>query len=80
MMKGVRFDNAYSVCGLCSPARASMLTGMYPHNHRMWNNNDMMQWAVRNLPDDVRLISQDLVETGYNCGYVENEKKELRSS
>jgi len=46
----------------------------------MWNNNDMMQWAVRNLPDDVRLISQDLVETGYNCGYVENEKKELRSS
>ena len=68
--KGVRFDNAYSVCGLCSPARASMLTGMYPHNHRMWNNNDMMQWAVRNLPDDVRLISQDLIDAGYNCGYV----------
>ena len=67
--EGVRFDNAYSVCALCSPARTSMLTGQYPHHHRMWNNNDMMQWAIRDLPDEIRLISQDLVESGYNCGY-----------
>jgi arylsulfatase A-like enzyme len=68
--EGVRFDNAYTVCALCSPARTSMLTGRYPHNHRMWNNNDMMQWAVRDLPDGERIISQDLVAAGYNCGYV----------
>ncbi len=68
--QGIRFDNAYTVCALCSPARTSMLTGRYPHNHRMWNNNDMMQWATRDLPDEERLISQDLVATGYNCGYV----------
>ena len=49
--EGMRFDNAYSICALCSPARVSMLTGRYPHNHRMWNNNDMMQWATRDLPD-----------------------------
>jgi len=66
---GVRFDNAYSICALCSPARTSMLTGQYPHHHRMWNNNDMMQWAIRDLPDEIRLISQDLVGGGYNCGY-----------
>jgi len=66
---GVFFDQAYSICALCSPARASMLSGLYPRNHRMWNNNDMMQWAVRDLPDHVRMISQDLVEAGYNCGY-----------
>jgi len=42
--------------------------------------NDMMQWAIRNLPDDVRLISQNLIEVSYNCGYVGNEKGELRSS
>jgi len=46
-----------------------MLNGRYPHNHRMWNNNDMMQWAIRDLPDGEHLISQDLVEVGYNCGY-----------
>jgi len=67
--EGIRFDNAYSICALCSPARTSMLTGQYPHHHRMFNNNDMMQWASRNLPDGIRMISQDLSEAGYNCGY-----------
>lgn len=65
-----RFDKAYTVCALCSPARASMLTGKYPHTHRMWNNNDMMQWAIRDLPEDVELISQPLGRAGYRCGYV----------
>jgi arylsulfatase A-like enzyme len=68
-VEGVRFDNAYTVCGVCSPARCSILTGRYPHNHRMWNNNDMMQWAVRDLSDSERLVSEDLVAGGYNCGY-----------
>ena len=31
--EGVRFERAYSVCPLCGPARRSMLTGLYPHNH-----------------------------------------------
>ena len=66
----MRFDRAYTVCALCSPARASMLTGLYPHRHRMWNNNDMMQWAIRDLPDDVELISTPLGQAGYRCGYV----------
>lgn len=68
--QGVRFDTAYSVCTLCSPARASMLTGLYPHNHGMRTNNDMNDAVRRELPDEVRLISQDLAEAGYNCGYV----------
>jgi len=68
--EGVRFDNAYTVCALCSPARASMLTGRYPHNHRIWNNCDMMQWATADLPDSERLISQDLEPLGYVNGYV----------
>lgn len=67
--EGIRFDNAYSVCALCSPARASMLNGLYPHNHHMWNNNDMMQWAVRDMPDSVRLISQVMGAAGYHCGF-----------
>jgi len=69
--RGVRFDNAYSVCALCSPARASMLTGLYPHNHRMTRNNDWPdpQEVVRDLPGHIGLISQYLIEAGYNCGY-----------
>ena len=31
--RGVRFDNVYTPATLCSPARASILTGVYPHAH-----------------------------------------------
>ena len=69
--KGVRFDNAYSVCALCSPSRSSMLTGLYPHNHRMIHNNDWPDplGGISDLPDNIRLISQYLISAGYNCGY-----------
>ena len=30
---GMRFTNAYTPIALCSPARGSLLTGLYPHNH-----------------------------------------------
>src|ERR1700758_3301672 len=30
---GVRFEHAYTPQALCAPARASMLTGLYPHAH-----------------------------------------------
>ena len=30
---GIRFDNAYTPASLCTPARASILTGVYPHQH-----------------------------------------------
>lgn len=32
--EGTVFKNAYSVCPLCTPARRTMLTGLYPHNHK----------------------------------------------
>ena len=67
--EGVRFTHAYTVCATCSPARASMLTGMYPHHHGMLNNQNCNQAFCRNLPDPVRLVSQDLREAGYHCGY-----------
>lgn len=31
--EGIFFDRAYSVCPLCTPARRTMLTGLFPHNH-----------------------------------------------
>ena len=38
--EGVRFDRAYSVCPLCSPARSSMMTGVYPSSHGIIMNTE----------------------------------------
>ena len=31
--RGVRFRRAYTPNAVCSPARASLMTGLLPHNH-----------------------------------------------
>ena len=44
---GVRFLNAYSNNPMCGPSRASLLTGVYPHNSsnfwmKSWMNNEVL--------------------------------------
>ena len=41
MAGGVSFARAYTSCPLCTPARASMLTGDYAFRHGMGTNCDM---------------------------------------
>lgn len=36
--EGVRFDRCYTQNPFCSPARASILTGLYPRTHGVWYN------------------------------------------
>ena len=31
--QGIKFTRAYTCCPLCGPARRSILTGLFPHNH-----------------------------------------------
>lgn len=42
---GVTFTDAYTSTPLCCPARASIMTGRYPHNHGVRRNEDAEQLA-----------------------------------
>jgi iduronate 2-sulfatase len=50
--RGTRFDNAYAQYPVCNPSRTSFLTGRYPTQTRVMNNNDYFR---RNFPDWVTL-------------------------
>ena len=35
---GIVFKSAYTAIAVCSPSRASLFTGLYPHNHKLLMN------------------------------------------
>lgn len=61
--RGVLFRNAFTPTAICSPARASLYTGLYPHQHGVTGNGLC-------LHDDVRGLNHYLDELGYRCGYA----------
>jgi len=40
--EGLRFDRAYCPTALCVPARRSLWTGLYPHNHGLYSNDESL--------------------------------------
>jgi len=60
---GVRFRNAFSVLSLCSPSRASFLTGQYGGHNGILNNNT--EFSASNTT-----YATLLREAGYATGYV----------
>lgn len=61
---GVRFSNAFVTCSLCSPSRASFLTGLYAHTHGVCANEGC------DLPADVPTFPQLLQASGYRTAFV----------
>lgn len=60
---GVRFRNAFVVNSLCSPSRASMLTGKYSHCNGIANNHTA-------FPADAVTVASLLRQAGYATGYI----------
>jgi len=67
---GTRFDSAYTPISICSAARASILSGLYPHNHGMLNNCHEADAIQANLPPDVVTFGELLREAGYANTYL----------
>lgn len=68
--QGVAFSRAYAPCSLCSPARASMLTGRYAFSHGMGTNCDLYHSLTQELRDPSQLLHPRLQSLGYRCGYA----------
>lgn len=60
--EGVHLANAFVSTSLCSPSRASILTGQYPFRHSVVDNNNIM-------PEGTPLFSEALQQAGYQTGY-----------
>jgi len=61
--EGVRFQNAFCTTSLCSPSRASILSGLYAHTHKVVNN-------FTEYPTTLRSFPQNLHDSGYNTAYI----------
>jgi arylsulfatase A-like enzyme len=65
--QGVTFTNGFAGYPLCCPARASVLTGLYPHNHGVWSHEP--PWGFTAL-QDADTAPVWLQRAGYHTTYL----------
>jgi arylsulfatase A-like enzyme len=72
--EGMRFRNMFVTNSLCSPSRATLLTGLYSHTHGVIDNKE------RNVPADQPLLSDYLRDAGYEVAFCgkSHQAKALR--
>jgi arylsulfatase A-like enzyme len=61
--EGVYFRNAFATTALCSPSRASILTGVYAHTHGVTDN-------FTEFPEDTATWPLVLQQNGYETAYI----------
>ena len=61
--EGVLFKRAYVAQPVCTPSRATIVTGLYPHTHRLITNNLI-------LSDEFPTIADMTKKSGYQTAYM----------
>ena len=61
--EGVAFRNAFCTTSLCSPSRASLMSGVYAHRHGVTNNFTEFPVQIANFPSVLQ-------KAGYTTAYV----------
>ncbi|MDG2303985.1 MAG: sulfatase-like hydrolase/transferase [Candidatus Binatia bacterium] len=72
--EGVRFDRAYAASGMCSPTRATLLTGLMPSQHGL-HNALSDPWVDQQGPGwsgvgEFRTLSLTLANRGYQMAMI----------
>ena len=62
-LKGAHLKNAFVTTSLCSPSRASILTGQFSHHHGVVDNQSL-------VPDSAIFFSEYLQKAKYKTGFV----------
>nr|WP_321241226.1 sulfatase [uncultured Tolumonas sp.] len=60
---GVHYKNAFVTTSLSSPSRASILTGLYAHNHHISDNNP------NSVVNNLKFFPEELKKAGYQTGF-----------
>jgi arylsulfatase A-like enzyme len=63
--EGVSYSRAYCVTPLCTPARAALFSGRYPHSNGLWANTQYPDTPTPRLRDSERLLFEHLAAA---CG------------
>lgn len=62
---GVVFDNAYTTCPLCQPARASFWSSKYPHQTKVLSN--LPNQGFPTIAEDIITLGDMFSQKGYDC-------------
>ena len=72
--EGIRFDRAYAVNGMCSPTRATLMTGLMPSQHGVhnWLDDEMLsQWPENwSAVAEFRTLPLTLKNRGYRTALI----------
>ncbi|MFJ8857686.1 sulfatase-like hydrolase/transferase [Streptomyces sp. NPDC102451] len=67
---GTRFDRFYTPTAICTPARASLLTGQAPFRHRLLANYERNVGYLEDLREDAFTFPAALAERDYRLGLI----------
>lgn len=67
--RGVNFRRAYSACPLCTPTRASIYSGLAPHNHGILRNVEPGHPNAPSIGGEIPTLGERLGDAGYRTWF-----------
>ena len=69
--EGVRFDRTYVAQALCTPSRASIFSGLYPHAHKLQENVYGIDNVLVDPKYNLSVVWPGLLQAaGYHTSYI----------